>query len=1157
MEAQRCPTKNDTQGHLRRNEAHKCPRIKVITSPTRKGDQRGPRKETTTPTKIIRECPPRRQTQQGKPPSKKRRKRSSKSKRNHLKLLYCNPNGISGKMESLASAATMSEADIITLAETKLRGPPPRLQGYKWIWRNRQAKNGGGVAILVKEQLQKQVREVRDLETHDQEIIWVELPTGNRKLFIGIFYGPQETEKAEETERQYSQLKAQVHSLQKRGDVILTGDFNAKLELKSSEVRQKASRNGGLLQDVIDNTKMIVPSIENTPLRWTRVNRRNSEERSVIDYILTSQEVTPMIEEICVDEEGILRLKGKEESDHNTITMKCQIYGKKTPETKMSIWNVRNKEGWAKFNHHIREWARSRTHPDYNEYEEKIKQGLREHVGKITVKRKNQPKPSQEANEARKRVRQTRKEYGEAVKWSKNDKVEKLQEYRAAQQTLRRTIERDNKRNLERKLSLINKKALKNPNILWETSKKIRNNTADEREVIRNDQGKTIEDPEEAKEHVAKYYEDLYQARHGEPGTEEETERIKRQVRQWDKETHRGLRITTKEVQQVRKCLHRKKASGPDGIPNEVFIEADNETLRVHQHMLNEVYTTERIPRQWQEGRIKRLYKGKGLKGMCANERGITLASNVGKVFERVINNRNLEKLKMTDNQAGGKKGRATADHIMTIHDVVNKALKKHHTALLTLLDVTKAYDKAWLDGIMYVMGKNGIEGKEWKITKKLNEDLRARVHTDHGTTREINIKDSIRQGGVLSVSQYAILMDEISKEIKRKNLGIEIEDEKPKIGCLLWMDDVALVAKDAEDMQEMLRITNEIARRYHIKFGEEKSKVMVFGRRKLNKTLQLGDMKLDTINKYKYLGMVLNNKMNMKDHTQNIKCKIEAAYQTLIAITEDSNLKGIQMKSLWKLVQTCIEPLVTYGLEAITLKKAEIKSLNTIWTNIIKRALMTPQSTPSEAIYIETGLLDIETMIDRNKLRMLNRLSRSTNELTSLIALNDTPGGWHQGVKKVLEKYSLTIDDIKQCKRKLNKKVMNKIKDKFKERVIETGNTKSKVKQILDRCQEWQPEKRRQYLSLLTRKQASTIFRARSRMLQVKSNYKNGHSELMCRKCRSHEETQDHILNECQVLHTDNSTKIAPGDISTENIQTLREMSKRIDDIIQQLNQV
>ena len=66
---------------------------------------------------------------------------------------------------------------------------------------------------------------------------------------------------------------------------------------------------------------------------------------------------------------------------------------------------------------------------------------------------------------------------------------------------------------------------------------------------------------------------------------------------------------------------------------------------------MNKVYDREVIPKQWQQGNIIRLYKGKGTKGKCSAERGITLASNTGKLFERLINNRIKKEIKTSEAQ--------------------------------------------------------------------------------------------------------------------------------------------------------------------------------------------------------------------------------------------------------------------------------------------------------------------------------------------------------------------------------------------------------------------------------------------------------------------------------------------------------------------------
>ena len=160
----------------------------------------------------------------------------------------------------------------------------------------------------------------------------------------------------------------------------------------------------------------------------------------------------------------------------------------------------------------------------------------------------------------------------------------------------------------------------------------------------------------------------------------------------------------------------------------------------------------------------------------------------------------------------------------------INEIRNKGKTAYLVFLDVQKAYDKAWLDAILYVLHKNGVKGKNLHMVQKLNSNLSAKIHTRHGLTREIRIRDSIRQGGVLSVIEYATLIDEISKELKIHDLGVTTEAGE-KINSLLWMDDVCLIHHDPKILQEMLDITNHVALKYHIEFGAAKCKVVRIGK--------------------------------------------------------------------------------------------------------------------------------------------------------------------------------------------------------------------------------------------------------------------------------------------------------------------------------------
>ena len=150
--------------------------------------------------------------------------------------MYANTNGMEGKDASIRTAAEEYQADIICVTETKMI--PPNIDGYaKWFHKGRSGRTGGWVAITVKENLTNKTTEIENLETEDQEIIWIQIETtGRKKIHIGTYYGKQETENKEQIEREYSQIESRIGQLKRKGPIILTGDFNAKLQINHKRV---------------------------------------------------------------------------------------------------------------------------------------------------------------------------------------------------------------------------------------------------------------------------------------------------------------------------------------------------------------------------------------------------------------------------------------------------------------------------------------------------------------------------------------------------------------------------------------------------------------------------------------------------------------------------------------------------------------------------------------------------------------------------------------------------------------------------------------------------------------------------------------------------------------------------------------------------------
>ena len=186
--------------------------------------------------------------------------------------------------------------------------------------------------------------------------------------------------------------------------------------------------------------------------------------------------------------------------------------------------------------------------------------------------------------------------------------------------------------------------------------------------------------------------------------------------------------------------------------------------------------------------------------------------------------------------------------------------------------------------------------------------------------------------------------------------------------GCLLWMDNEVLIHHDKHIMQNMIDTTNEIANRYRIQFGQEKSKIMIVGKDKDDDNFKLGQMPLQKTDKYKYLGVILNNKGNLSDHLKQVKEKCEATTQTIL-----------------KLHETCTIPTLLYGTEAMIPTEKELGNFETTHNNIMKRILDTPPTTSQELINLETNIPTATDMInERQIIYMLKSNRKEGNQNTT-----------------------------------------------------------------------------------------------------------------------------------------------------------------------------
>ena len=235
--------------------------------------------------------------------------------------------------------------------------------------------------------------------------------------------------------------------------------------------------------------------------------------------------------------------------------------------------------------------------------------------------------------------------------------------------------------------------------------------------------------------------------------------------------------------------------------------------------------------------------------------------------------------------------------------------------------------------------------------------------------------------------------------------------------------------------------------------------------------------------------------------------------------------------------------------------KTSQLHTGNTILDKILKRILKVPFSTPREALYIETGLLDPEHVIKKNRISMESRIRNGNNQTMKKIMELKHKGAWAEQNRELKKETNISDEDIMGTKYQLRKQLKNNINYKFEHALKSTAESKSKMKYYMEGKQKWKIGERAKYISQLTRNQASTIFKTRTRMLKTKSNYKNGHKDLNCRLCGKEEETQQHVLEKCeQLVEIETITKEM---VFQEDTEKLKETVKLIDKRMEMLEKM
>ena len=146
---------------------------------------------------------------------------------------------------------------------------------------------------------------------------------------------------------------------------------------------------------------------------------------------------------------------------------------------------------------------------------------------------------------------------------------------------------------------------------------------------------------------------------------------------------------------------------------NELIKKTEDEFTNSFMPLVQEIWRNEKVPQVWNEGSITTIWKGKSDKENLANHRGITVSIAIGSIIEEIIDKRIVKIIQMTQGQAGGVKGAASADHLFLLRSITIAKVEKWNL-FLTYYDVQKAYDRANVENMLHIAWNAGVKGKLW-----------------------------------------------------------------------------------------------------------------------------------------------------------------------------------------------------------------------------------------------------------------------------------------------------------------------------------------------------------------------------------------------------------------------------------------------------------
>lgn len=838
--------------------------------------------------------------------------------RKNIKLMHWNAQSITDicKQIELEKFLKLRQIDILLLNETYLDSKTKlNIPGFK-TYRQDRLTLGGGVAIAVKHDIKHCL--LPTITNINIENLGIELLINNRKITLVSVYNPPSN----------TSFKRDMKTItDKYREYIIFGDLNA----KHRSWNCVSTNNSGNILFNLQLTSNFFIYYPGSPTRYPQGN--SPAKPSTIDLLLSNSNLN--ISNLISHEYQL-------SSDHVPVTCsingECNKISNNIPNYKIADWN--------KFKNCISTKIDSLNLNNLPLYESNVDfileklisivQSANDEIPKMRYQGLNM-KLSQrtllcirQRNKYRRKLHRTNDLCAKAILSSITKQVNQL---------VKENIRIDRNRNWDTFLSSMKTGSQS----FWKVTKKLNNSRKVGIPYLRVNNLDVFDD-----EQKVNYIADNFEKSHSlttnmHHSVEKKVKRMLNTLQNHlDPNNDKNSYTSVDEILGIIKEQKNGKAPGNDKINSIMIKQIPEIALKLLCKIFNYCLKYSFFPDTFKIAKIVPVYKpGKDAKDPTSY-RPISMLSTLSKVFEKIIHRRLT--LFISDNNIINKEQFGFRPHHSTVHQIkrVTNIIKKNKiekkSTGMVLLDIEKAFDSIWHDGLVYKLAVNNTPIYLTKLIRSFlqNRKFRVILNNQESTTR--NIIAGVPQGSVLSPTLFSIYIADF-KKTKNLETAFYADDS---INIISGKNSNAIIKK----LNTSLEYTNRFFKKWKIKVNTSKTQLILFPYNKSPKRtpsvrLKFNDSIVPMEKNVKYLGMHLDNKLTFKDHIEKSCTKALNCLKSVYPLIGPKSKLSVKNKLL--IYKVCIRPKLTYACA--------------VWKNAAKTNLAKLQIVQNKALKMSYGL--------------------------------------------------------------------------------------------------------------------------------------------------------------------------------------------------------